>query len=257
MVSTAIHPDTNEFIPWVQRFSSFLPINIPICYGFIIAAPTPFNTIFWQWINQTYNAFLNYGNRNASSIYTNEDIAKSYAVACASSISVGLLIRKLLAGRAAAASGASLIVLNSVSSFFACASAGFMNAWFMRQTEMQKGINVLDPATKEPIGKSQKCAKAAVLQTAISRIFLNVTIFLPPFALLAIEKMHMMPGNFYMKTLVEGILISGELYLAVPVGVAMYPREGKILAVDLEEEFRNRKDANGEIITEYIFNKGL
>lgn len=51
VVSTAIHPDTKEMIPWALRFSSFLPMNIPISYGFIFAAPTPFNTIFWQWIN--------------------------------------------------------------------------------------------------------------------------------------------------------------------------------------------------------------
>ena len=51
VVSTAIHPDTEKMIPWALRFSSFLPMNIPISYGFICAAPTPFNTIFWQWIN--------------------------------------------------------------------------------------------------------------------------------------------------------------------------------------------------------------
>lgn len=51
VVSTAIHPDTGDFIPWVCRLSSFLPCNIPIAFGFIIAKPTPFNTIFWQWIN--------------------------------------------------------------------------------------------------------------------------------------------------------------------------------------------------------------
>jgi len=44
---------------------------MPIAFGMIITAPTPFNTVLWQWINQTYNAALNYGNRNASSNYTN------------------------------------------------------------------------------------------------------------------------------------------------------------------------------------------
>lgn len=71
IVRTAIHPDTGEYIPWPMRVNSFLPLNMPIAFGFIVAAPTPFNTIFWQWINQTYNASLNYGNRNASSTYTN------------------------------------------------------------------------------------------------------------------------------------------------------------------------------------------
>ena len=70
VVSTAIHPDTGEFIPWAMRLSSFIPMNLPIAFGMITTAPTPFNTIFWQWMNQSYNAMLNYGNRNASSNYT-------------------------------------------------------------------------------------------------------------------------------------------------------------------------------------------
>jgi hypothetical protein len=74
VVSTAIHPDTNEFIPWAMRCSSFVPMNVPISFGFIVAAPTPFNTILWQAINQTYNAAFNYGNRNATSLYTTRDI---------------------------------------------------------------------------------------------------------------------------------------------------------------------------------------
>ena len=51
VVSTAIHPDTKEFIPWPMRLSSLIPINLPISLGMIVTAPTPFNTIFWQWAN--------------------------------------------------------------------------------------------------------------------------------------------------------------------------------------------------------------
>jgi len=89
---------------------------------------------------------------------------------------------------------------------------------------MQKGISLYHPETGEDLGKSRKAAYDAVLSTAISRIFLNVTIFLPPIALVAIERVHMMPSNWYLKTLIEAILISGELYLAVPTGIAMFPQ---------------------------------
>lgn len=67
VISTALNPDTKNFIPWTARMSSFLPLNLPISFGLIITPPTPFNTILWQWINQSYNAQNNYGNRNASS----------------------------------------------------------------------------------------------------------------------------------------------------------------------------------------------
>ena len=153
-MSTAVHPDTGEFLNWMFRFSSFLPMNIPISFGFIFAAPTPFNTIFWQWINQTYNAALNYQNRNASSLYTTEDIAKSYAIATSSAIAISLGIRKGLDPIAKNAKGGKLVMLNALSSFAACAAAGYLNAYFMRKTEMDKGIDVLDKETLESYGKS-------------------------------------------------------------------------------------------------------
>mgnify|MGYP000950048788 FL=1 len=47
VVSTAIHPDNGNLISWPMRLSSFVPINMPIAFGMIITAPTPFNTILW------------------------------------------------------------------------------------------------------------------------------------------------------------------------------------------------------------------
>lgn len=122
---------------------------------------------------------------------------------------------------------------------------------------MQKGISVFHPETGEDLGKSKKAAYDAVVNTAISRIFLNVTIFLPPLALVAIEKVGMMPKNWYLKTLVEAILISGELYLAVPVGIAMFPQNATIDAQLLESEFQQVKRSNGDFIKEFVYNKGL
>ena len=51
VVLTAIHPDYGGFIKWPVRLSSFVPMNMPIAFGMIITDPTPFNTIFWQWVN--------------------------------------------------------------------------------------------------------------------------------------------------------------------------------------------------------------
>ena len=136
VLSTAIHPDTGEFIPWPMRMSSFIPMNMPITFGLIIAAPTPLNTIFWQWVNQTYNAAVNYGNRNATSVYTKEDLVKSYTAATVTSIGVALGVRKMLEKRTRSMKGAKLLVFNSFSSFLAISSAGFLNAYLMRQTEL-------------------------------------------------------------------------------------------------------------------------
>ena len=104
---------------------------------------------------------MNYGNRNATSLYTTEDILTSYCVAVGSSIGVALAIRKALSGYTKNLTGSKMIVANSISSFFACATAGYLNAHFMRKTELEKGIDVLD-SEGHHLGKSKVAAKKAV-----------------------------------------------------------------------------------------------
>lgn len=162
IVSAAVHPDTNEALPWIMRISSFMPMNIPLNIGFILAPPTILNTVTVHVANQSYNAIMNYGNANASSPYTKEDIGRSYASAVVASVGVSLLIRQINAKRSAAATGARLIMLNAITSTVACMCGGFANNWCMRMVEMEKGIELCDPDTNEPIGKSKLCAKAAV-----------------------------------------------------------------------------------------------
>jgi Sideroflexins len=104
---------------------------------------------------------MNYGNRNATSLYTTEDILKSYAVAVGSSILVALSIRKALSGWTNNLTGSKLIVANSVSSFFACSTAGYLNAHFMRKTELERGIDIVDDEGHHR-GKSKAAAHKAV-----------------------------------------------------------------------------------------------
>ena len=66
----AVHPDTNQPLPWLMRISSFIPMNIPLNIGFIVAPPTLRNTVAVNVANQSYNATMNFGNSNASSPYT-------------------------------------------------------------------------------------------------------------------------------------------------------------------------------------------
>ena len=199
---------------------------------------------------------MNYGNRNATSTYTKEDILKSYAVAVGSSIAVALLVRKALSGWTANLHGSKLIVANSISSFFACSTAGYLNAHFMRKTELERGIDVLDDEGHHR-GKSKVAAHKAVAQTANSRFFLAVPIFIPPVILYTIERMHMMPRNFYLRTTIEILAICFELYFAVPFAIGAYPQLGKVSVQEIEEDFKNLTNSKGDPIKEFIFNKGL
>jgi hypothetical protein len=52
-------------------------------------------TAFFQWLNQSYNAGMNYGNKNSTCAYTNMDLMQGYAAAASSSVAVGLTLRFL------------------------------------------------------------------------------------------------------------------------------------------------------------------
>lgn len=120
-------------------------------------------------------------------------------------------------------SGPKMIFFNSLSSFMACSTAGALNAFLMRKTELKTGIDVLDEDLKS-YGKSQACAKIAVTQTAISRYLLAVPIIFPGLAMLLIEKMNMVPKVKPLRVTLELTLVAMELYLAVPLGIAYYPQ---------------------------------
>lgn len=143
-------------------------------------------------------------------------------MASSSSIAVALAIRKMLSGISKNATGAKQIILNAVVGFWACATAGYLNSFIMRNTELEKGIEIQDP-NGNIVGKSKIAAKQAVSQTANSRFFLAIPIFFPPIMLYLIEKRRMMPNNFYLRTILELSLIATELYFAVPFAIGVYP----------------------------------
>jgi hypothetical protein len=89
----AIHPDTGKPIPMAMRITFFLPANVVIVSGMLLAKPTIFNTLLWQTINQSYNAIMNFGNANKSSPSTNKDILTSYAMAVSASCWAGYVVR--------------------------------------------------------------------------------------------------------------------------------------------------------------------
>jgi hypothetical protein len=158
-------------------------------------------------------------------------------IACFASIGVALAIRRGLKPITDRSSGGFLFLLNTTSSFVACASSAFLNAWFMRSTELTTGVNFLHPETEEPCGLSSNTARKAVLQTAISRIFLNFTIFIPPVVMVGLENYKMMPTSFYPKQAVTWSLCIFELYIAASLGLSLYPRMGTIELSELEPEW--------------------
>ncbi|XP_064190809.1 sideroflexin-5a isoform X1 [Anguilla rostrata] len=94
----AVHPDTGEKILMPFRMSGYVPFGTPIVVGLLLPNQTLGSTVFWQWLNQSHNACVNYSNRNATKPAAASKFLLGYlgAVTSAVSIAVGLnvLIRR-------------------------------------------------------------------------------------------------------------------------------------------------------------------
>jgi len=223
----------------------------------LMSAPTPFNTVFYQWLNQTYNAGMNYGNRNASSQQTTGDILFGYSAAVTSSISISLMLRKFSAGITKNMKGGTLVLANSIINYIAVASAGFLNSYCMRMGEMSRGIKIQDEFGEE-MGISKKCAEKAVLQTSLSRMILSApTFIIPGVSMFVLDSLGLIPKSKGPRTVLELVVISGALYLALPVSVSLFPPRGEINANEIEPEFAQRTNSKGQLIQRYYYNKGL
>lgn len=188
IIESMEHPQTKEIINPIGRMSCFVPANIPIQIGMLLAPPTvfvsvelcelqTFNIILWQWINQSYNAVFNYCNRNTSTESNTTDIVKAYCSATIVSVSVALAGNKLVQKCGGGGLLGKVRTLHSfIHSFqcipwFAVACAGAANVYLMRFKETRSGIAIKDAEGNE-LGVSKKAGVKAVNLTALTRVIL-------------------------------------------------------------------------------------
>ncbi|KAG9410208.1 Sideroflexin-5 [Aphanomyces cochlioides] len=250
------HPQTGEKVPVWFRMPAFVPVNIPICSGMVLAPPTLFNTVFWQWINQSYNAGFNYANRNASGVDDTTAIAKAYAsavaISCATSVGLGKAVE-----HASFLAPTARMILSKTVPFVAVAAAGAGNAVFMRFKELTDGIDILD---NEGVvrGRSQEAGKQSLTQVALTRVALPMPILLfPPFILEAMKTAKALPKNRFGRVFTEISVVTLCIWGAFPAAIALFPQYGTIPASEVEPQFQNLKNSKGEPITEFTYNKGI
>ncbi len=183
---------------------------------------------------------MNYGNRNASSTYTLQDLGKGYGAALASSVLIALYTRRVFAGTLKNLSGPSLTFANSFLNYFAGAFAGATNLVMMRYKELSDGINIQNKDGDETFGKSKVAAKKAITQTAISRVFLPLPVlFFPAVGQFLLTKLGMWPTRrLFVAKALELSLCAVALTFALPMSVALFQQRGMVTREEIEEEFR-------------------
>lgn len=93
--------------------------------------------VFWQWVNQSFNALVNYTNRNAKSEVSSTQLGVAYVSATTSALVTALGLKTFLEKRAGS-------LLQRYVPFAAVAAANCVNIPLMRQSELINGIVVYD-----------------------------------------------------------------------------------------------------------------
>ena len=185
VLEASLHPDTGEPIYPLFRFSAFVPVNMVL----VTATVTPAvvgsfpATAMVHFVNQTYNAAINYANRNASNSVAPVRLAEGYAGAVATSLSIGLTATALTKRvTARGGGGAAASIIRSTLPFLASALAGACNVFLMRRNELTTGVDVFDDDGRD-LGKNIEVGGVG----ALARLFRVVRTVLDEQALISFE----------------------------------------------------------------------
>ncbi|KAL8425674.1 hypothetical protein Efla_003994 [Eimeria flavescens] len=258
-----INPSTGEPVPPYLRLAAVAPLNVPICAGLLLTAPTVLNSVFWQWINQTYSAAFNYAQGNHPQTEKEKaeqraNLIKGYRQAVAVVVSVGLAVGLNTWLRRLKANPVVLKILQGTVPFTAVAGANVANIYCMRGHECINGIQVFTEGG-QPLGISKRAGVEAVKQTAISRVVIPLPILLLPKPIISFFNVALpvTRSNAFVKVLTEMSVIYGCVNVGLPLGVAVFPSSGSLPVSQLEPEFEGLKDENGSPVTRVVFNKGI
>ncbi|XP_041283561.1 sideroflexin-5 isoform X7 [Onychostruthus taczanowskii] len=233
------------------RMSGYIPFGTPIVVGLLLPNQTLASTVFWQWLNQSHNACVNYANRNASKPSPTSKFIQGYlgAVISAVSIAVGL---NVLIQRANKFTPATRLLIQRFVPFPAVASANICNVVLMRHTELEEGIDVLDN-NGNIVGSSRVAAKHALLETALTRVVLPMPILvLPPIIMSVLEKTWLLRARPRMLLPVQSLVCLAAFGLALPLAISLFPQMSEIETSQLEPEI-----AMATTSKTVVYNKGL
>nr|ACO08906.1 Sideroflexin-2 [Osmerus mordax] len=161
LYDSAFHPDTGERMNLTGRMSFQVPGGMAITGCMLQFYRTVPAVVFWQWVNQSFNALVNYTNRNAASSITSRQIGVAYftatSTALATAVGLNLYTKK-----------APPLVARWVP-FVAVASSNCVNIPMMRQQELLNGVAVTDDSGAR-LGQSKKAAVKGITQVVIFRV---------------------------------------------------------------------------------------
>lgn len=256
LYKSAFHPDSGELQNVFGRMSFQMPGGMLITGAMLQFYKTVPAVVFWQWFNQSFNALVNYTNRNANSPTSTTQLGIAYTSATFSALFTAIGLKKVLQQRASP-------MMQRFVPFAAVASANCVNIPLMRQVELMEGITVSDSQTGEPVCKSKVCATTGISQVVLSRVAMAAPgMFCLPFIMEQMEKKSWFKSRPSLHGPFQVVGVGCFLLFMVPFACALFPQN-----VEITSEYLRKKDPSaykqleekfGSKIPENLYyNKGL
>lgn len=246
---SAFHPDTGEKMILIGRMSAQVPMNMTITGCMMTFYKTTPAVVFWQWINQSFNAIVNYTNRSGDAPITVGQLGTAYVSATTGAVVTALGLNSLTKHVTP--------LIGRFVPFAAVAAANCINIPLMRQRELKHGIPITDENGNR-LGESTKAAQQAIVQVIISRILMAAPgMAIPPFIMNALERKAFLKRFPWMSAPIQVGLVGICLVFATPLCCALFPQKSSMSVSRLEHDIQDKVRRSSPKVEYVYFNKGL
>ncbi|KPP59536.1 sideroflexin-2-like [Scleropages formosus] len=234
LYDSAFHPDTGDRMNLIGRMSFQVPGGMAITGFMLQFYRTVPAVVFWQWVNQSFNALVNYTNRNAASPITPKQIGVAYVTATSTAL--------------ATAVGLNLYTKR----------APPLVARWVPFAAILNGIAITDENGNR-LGHSQKAAVKGITQVVISRVTMAAPgMIILPIIMQRLEKYRFMQRITFLHGPLQVMMVGVFLVFMVPAACSLFPQRCSMAVSKLEPELRDAiVSQHGDAVRYVYFNKGL